>query len=98
MMNAKQERVYDVLCDLTGEQAANAFLNYCGTQLLDDGFHDFMVDEGYALESVFRAFSNVLSIAFDSAVKALADGHKDGICDIDLMRDALRSLAAKRAI
>ena len=46
-MTTKQEKMYDVLLELTTEQAIGALLNWHGTQLLDDGFMQHLIDEGY---------------------------------------------------
>ena len=32
---------------MSGEDVARAFTNYHGNQLLDEGFAEFLVDEGY---------------------------------------------------
>lgn len=37
-MTEEQERFYNRLCMLTGEQVADAFLNWHGTQLLTNDF------------------------------------------------------------
>jgi hypothetical protein len=46
-MNEKQERMWDILCELDGETVARLFTDYHGTQLLDDGFREFLQGEGY---------------------------------------------------
>lgn len=42
-----QEKMWDVLCEMSGEDVARAFTNYYGNQLLSDDFHQFLVSEGY---------------------------------------------------
>lgn len=49
-MTTLQEKTYDVLMGLSTEQAVDAFLNWHGTQLLDDGFREHLIDEGYMEE------------------------------------------------
>lgn len=46
-MTTNQEKTYDVLVELTTEQAVNALLDWHGTQLLDDAFMQHLIDEGY---------------------------------------------------
>lgn len=46
-MNEKQEQMWDMLCELDGETVARLFTDYHGNQLLDDGFREFLQDEGY---------------------------------------------------
>ncbi len=49
-MTTKQEKMYDVLLELTTEQAVDALLNWHGEQLLDSGFMRHLIDEGYMEE------------------------------------------------
>ncbi len=49
-MTTKQEKMYDVLLELTTEQAINALLDWHGEQLLDDGFMEHLVSECYMEE------------------------------------------------
>lgn len=46
-MSEHQEQSWNVLCELDGETVARLFTSYHGTQLLDDGFREFLQDEGY---------------------------------------------------
>ena len=46
-MTTKQEKTYDVLLELTTEQAIGAILNWYGEQLLDDAFMQHLINEGY---------------------------------------------------
>ena len=46
-MTKKQEEMYYALLELTTEQAVNAILDWCGTQILDDAFMQHLIDEGY---------------------------------------------------
>ena len=46
-MTTKQEKMYDVLVELTTEQAIGALLDWHGDQLLDDGFMQHLINEGY---------------------------------------------------
>ena len=41
-----QENMWDALCEMSGEDVARAFTNYYGDQLLSEGFHKFLIDEG----------------------------------------------------
>ncbi len=46
-MDELQEKIYDCLCSISGEQVTNAFINYYGTQLLDSDFAKYLVEEGF---------------------------------------------------
>lgn len=46
-MDNKQKAIWGHLCEMSGEDVARVFTDYHGNQLLDDGFYEFMVDEGY---------------------------------------------------
>ena len=46
-MTTKQEKMYYALLALTTEEAVGALLNWHGTQLLDDGFMQHLINEGY---------------------------------------------------
>ena len=46
-----QEAVKKVLGGMTAEQVAEAFLDYHGWQLIDEGFAKHLVDEGYCDEA-----------------------------------------------
>ena len=45
-MDELQLKIYTALCKLDGEEVADLFTNYLGNQVLDEGFKDFLVDEG----------------------------------------------------
>ncbi len=45
-MTDEQAKIWDALCELDGETVARLFTNYHGNQLLDEGFHEFLIDEG----------------------------------------------------
>ena len=47
-MTQLQSRIYAILTRLSGEKVAQLMLDYHGNQLLDEGFGDFLVDEGVA--------------------------------------------------
>lgn len=47
-MTQIQRRVYEILTRLSGEKVAQLLMDYHGNQLLDEGFGDFLVDEGVA--------------------------------------------------
>lgn len=49
-MSEEQEKMWDALSELSSEDVIRAFTNYHGMQLLDDGFYEFMQDEGYLPE------------------------------------------------
>lgn len=44
----QQCRIFAILSRLGGEEVARLLTDYHGTQLLDEGFGDFLVDEGVA--------------------------------------------------
>lgn len=46
-MTDMQEKIWDTLVEMSGENVARAFINYYGNQLLSDDFHKFLIDEGY---------------------------------------------------
>ncbi len=46
-MTEKQKQIWDVLCKLDGEMVARLFTDYHGNQLLNDGFREYLQDEGY---------------------------------------------------
>ena len=39
--------IENILSELTGEQVCRLFTQYHGYQLLDDGFREHLIDEGY---------------------------------------------------
>ena len=39
--------IENILSELTGEQVCRLFTQYHGCQLLDDGFREHLIDEGY---------------------------------------------------
>lgn len=45
-MTQIQRRIYAILTRLSGEKVAQLLMDYHGNQLLDEGFGDFLVDEG----------------------------------------------------
>lgn len=47
-MTLIQRRIYAILTRLSGEKVAQLLMDYHGNQLLDEGFGDFLVDEGVA--------------------------------------------------
>ena len=51
-MNNNINKFYEAIenNELNGEQVANLFINYNGTQLLTDEFIQFVSDEGYFIE------------------------------------------------
>lgn len=42
-----QEKMWDVLCEMSGEDVARVFTNYFGNQLLSDDFYQYLIDEGW---------------------------------------------------
>jgi hypothetical protein len=40
------ETIENALCELTGERVYIAFTGWHGLQLLDEGFYQYLVDEG----------------------------------------------------
>lgn len=47
-MTKIQRRIYAALTRLGGEEVARLLTDYHGAQLLDEGFGEFLVDEGAA--------------------------------------------------
>ena len=47
MMTELQTKIWDALCELSGEEVARLFTNYYGNQLLSEDFKEFLQDEGY---------------------------------------------------
>lgn len=45
-MTNEQTKIWNALCELDGETVARLFTDYHGNQLLDEGFHEFLIDEG----------------------------------------------------
>lgn len=50
MTQKKETELFETLCQLTGEQATRLFIEWHGTQLLDDGFLSHVIDGGYMEE------------------------------------------------
>ena len=46
-MTEKQEKMWDALVELDGEDVAQLLTDYHGLQLLSDGFYEHMIEEGY---------------------------------------------------
>ena len=46
-MDERQEEMWDLLVELSGETVAQLMTDYHGTQLLDEGFRQHLIDEGY---------------------------------------------------
>lgn len=49
-MDERQEEMWDLLVELSGETVAQLMTDYHGTQLLDEGFRQHLIDEGYLEE------------------------------------------------
>lgn len=49
-MTEVQNEIWDLLCELSGEEVANLFTNFYGNCLLDDRFREYLADEGYLPE------------------------------------------------
>ena len=49
-MTNEQTKIWNALCELDGETVARLFTDCHGNQLLDEGFHEFLIDEGVMLE------------------------------------------------
>lgn len=41
-----QEKTWDALCEMSGEDVARVLTNYYGNQILSEDFYKFLVDEG----------------------------------------------------
>lgn len=48
-MTDTQTKIWNLLCDLSGEEVARLLTNYHGNQLLSDDFAEALEDEGYDL-------------------------------------------------
>jgi hypothetical protein len=46
-MTKQQDQIWDTLVSLDGETVLMAFTSYHGLQILDEGFAEFLVGEGY---------------------------------------------------
>ena len=46
-MNEKQEMMWDILVELDGETVAQLLTDWHGLQLLDNGFYEHLIEEGY---------------------------------------------------
>lgn len=46
MLDKHQKEIWSALCDLGGEEVLNLITDYHGTHLLDEGFKEFLEDEG----------------------------------------------------
>ena len=49
-MTKLQIKIWEILCELSGEEVARLFTNYYGNQLLSEDFKDFLEDEGVIFE------------------------------------------------
>ena len=49
-MTEQQTEMWDVLSELGGEEVLRVLTDWHGLQLLDEGFHGHLVDEGYIEE------------------------------------------------
>lgn len=49
-MTYEQAEIWYALCELDGETVARLFTNYYGNQLLDEDFHEFLIEEGVMME------------------------------------------------
>jgi hypothetical protein len=45
-MTAVQDKIWNALAGMSGEEVLQHFTNYHGTQLLDDGFKEHLIEEG----------------------------------------------------
>lgn len=41
-----QKMIWEILCQLDGSEVLSLLTDYHGTQLLDEGFYEFLKDEG----------------------------------------------------
>lgn len=46
-MTDMQEKMWDTLVEMSGEDVARTFTNFFGNQILSEDFCQFLVDEGY---------------------------------------------------
>jgi len=49
-MDNTQRYIWDILCSLSGEEVAKLFTGYHGLQLINVGFYNYLVEEGYIEE------------------------------------------------
>lgn len=45
-MDKKQQKMYEALKELGTEEAVDVILDFLGIQILDDDFHQHLIDEG----------------------------------------------------
>lgn len=46
-MTETQEKIWDRLCELSGEEVARLFTNYYGNKLLTEDFKEYLEEEGW---------------------------------------------------
>jgi len=46
MLDELQEKIYEALIECDSEEVVNCFIQYYGTQILDEGFKEHLTDEG----------------------------------------------------
>ena len=46
MLDKIQREIWNKLCELSGEEVLNLITDYHGCQLLNEGFKEFLEDEG----------------------------------------------------
>ena len=51
-MDDIQKHVWDKLCEMSGEQVAQAMCDYHGTQLIGEDFYRFLVEDGYIMDEL----------------------------------------------
>lgn len=45
-MSDLQKEIYAILCNMSGEEVANALSNFYGNQIFTEEFKQFLIDEG----------------------------------------------------
>lgn len=46
-MDERQQEMWDLLCNIPAEKAVGLLTDYHGLQLLNDGFYEHLISEGY---------------------------------------------------
>lgn len=100
-MDERQQGMWDKLCRLDGETVARLLTDYHGTQLLSDGFREFLQNEGYLEESPeeegCHAAASIIevlqgTVSREAELEYLKEFVRQSCFDGELSRDHLRCL------
>lgn len=73
MMDEKQREMWYLLCDLDAEKALGLLTDYHGLQLLDDGFYEHLISEGYIDEPEEEEEEEDEVVDADEAIRSTED-------------------------